>query len=172
MNSITEQIKQQISITMMLERYGLDAPRRGAILCPFHKEDTPSLRIYAGGERWKCFGCGRGGSVIDFVMELFHINFRQAVIRLDNDFRLGMTEKKEDGRETSKMRLEAAKRAKEHEEFNQEYNRLWGRYALIDRFLSQHSPSEETGGDYGALMGELDRLWYQIDRMNDQKDRR
>lgn len=35
---------------------------------------------------------GKGGSVIDFVMDLFDLSFRQAVLRLNLDFRLGLTD--------------------------------------------------------------------------------
>lgn len=36
-------------------------------LCPFHTEKTPSFTV--SKERYKCFGCGKSGDVIDFIME-------------------------------------------------------------------------------------------------------
>ena len=47
---------------------------------------------------------------------------------------------------------------------------MWKRYAIIDRFLSTHLPEEESGGAFGALLGELDRLWWRIEEMT-QKGR-
>lgn len=45
----------------------------GTGICPLHQEDTPSFGVYTGKggvERWKCFGCGRGGDVFDLLMAL------------------------------------------------------------------------------------------------------
>lgn len=50
--------------------------------CPFHNDGSPSLTIYKGGRRWYCFGCGKGGDVIDFVRELHQVEFRQAASML------------------------------------------------------------------------------------------
>lgn len=50
--------------------------------CPFHNDRSPSLSIYSGGKRWYCFGCGKGGDVIDFVRELHQIEFRAAAAML------------------------------------------------------------------------------------------
>lgn len=50
--------------------------------CPFHKDGSPSLYIYKGGRRWYCFGCSKGGDVIDFVRELHQVDFRSAASML------------------------------------------------------------------------------------------
>lgn len=56
----------------------------GFICCPFHKEKTPSMKIYEG-KRYFCFGgCGTGGDTIDFVMKLFNIDFIKAVKKILN----------------------------------------------------------------------------------------
>lgn len=48
-------------------------------LCPFHGEKTPSFIVSPERQIWKCFGCGKGGSVIDFVMEYEHVDFVEAL---------------------------------------------------------------------------------------------
>jgi len=48
-------------------------------LCPFHEEKTPSFHIYSEQNRFKCFGCGRGGDVINFVEELQDLSFIEAI---------------------------------------------------------------------------------------------
>lgn len=69
------------------ERYGLYIARGGYISCPFHAEKTPSLKLYdTPGRGFYCFGCGAGGSVIDFAMQLFGLDFRAATVRLASDF--------------------------------------------------------------------------------------
>ncbi len=51
-------------------------------LCPFHREKTPSFMVSPERQSFHCFGCGKGGSVIDFVMEHDHIDFVEALEEL------------------------------------------------------------------------------------------
>lgn len=46
--------------------------------CPIHDDRTPSFYIYEGDRRWHCFGCGRGGDVLDFIRELHGVGLREA----------------------------------------------------------------------------------------------
>ena len=48
-------------------------------LCPFHSEKTPSFTVSPGKQIFKCFGCGRGGSVFNFVMAKENATFPEAV---------------------------------------------------------------------------------------------
>ncbi len=52
---------------------------RGFACCPFHKEKTPSFNVNEKKNLWYCFGCGEGGSVIDFVMKLNNYSFIEAI---------------------------------------------------------------------------------------------
>jgi DNA primase len=47
-------------------------------LCPFHGEKSPSFYIFAGGQRFHCFGCGASGDVLDFVMAFHGVRLREA----------------------------------------------------------------------------------------------
>src|SRR2546423_15357534 len=47
-------------------------------LCPFHDEKSPSLNVRPSHGTFHCFGCGEGGSVIDFVMKIEHLGFVEA----------------------------------------------------------------------------------------------
>ena len=51
-------------------------------LCPFHSEKTTSFSVSADKQIYKCFGCGKGGGAINFVMELDNLPFRDAVALL------------------------------------------------------------------------------------------
>jgi DNA primase len=51
-------------------------------LCPFHQEKTPSFYVNPDKQTFYCFGCGRGGSVFQFVQEYEHVDFPEAVRRL------------------------------------------------------------------------------------------
>ena len=58
-------------------------------LCPFHSEKTPSFAVNADKQIYHCFGCGKGGGAISFVMEIENVPFRDAVEVLAR--RAGMT---------------------------------------------------------------------------------
>ncbi len=44
-------------------------------LCPFHKEKTPSFIVSPEKQIYHCFGCGKGGNVIGFLMEIEKISY-------------------------------------------------------------------------------------------------
>ncbi|MFA4986000.1 MAG: DNA primase [Candidatus Brocadiia bacterium] len=48
-------------------------------LCPFHKEKTPSFHVFPEDQRFKCFGCNKGGSIFHFAMEYNRLSFPEAV---------------------------------------------------------------------------------------------
>lgn len=133
MNDLAGEIKRLLPAREVFEHYGFTPDRSGFIQCPFHRGDRhASLKIYDGDRGWHCFGCGLGGSVIDFAMHYFDIPFREACLRLNEDFRLGLSDQKPDRAELSarlKARQEEAeKREREREEKDAmaaEYRRWW-----------------------------------------------
>ena len=48
-------------------------------LCPFHNEKTPSFSVSIDKQIYHCFGCGKGGGVINFIMEAEQLSFPEAV---------------------------------------------------------------------------------------------
>ena len=47
--------------------------------CPFHSEKTPSFHVVPDRQMYKCFGCGKGGGAVNYVMELENLPFKDAV---------------------------------------------------------------------------------------------
>ena len=85
----TDLIRSAVSVPDAARFYGYEPNRAGFICCPFHSEKTPSMKLYR--RRFKCFGgCGQSGDVIDFVSRILNLPFRDAVARLNADFRLGI----------------------------------------------------------------------------------
>lgn len=109
MIDLADQVKSLVTIREVAEHYGFYPNRAGYICCPFHREKTASLKLYPDGRGWCCFGCHAGGTVIDFVMKLFDIPFRQAILRINADFALGLTWDKPDPAVRSAI-LEARRR--------------------------------------------------------------
>ena len=86
----TDIIKSQINMIDICKTYGFNIHRGNFICCPFHNEKTPSLKLYDGNRGFYCFGCGEHGSVIDFVMRYFGLDFKSAISKLNDDFCLGL----------------------------------------------------------------------------------
>jgi DNA primase len=74
-NRIDEVVGEYVA----LRRAGADSLKG---LCPFHDEKSASFHVRPAHGTFHCFGCGEGGSVLDFVMKIEHIGFVEAVERL------------------------------------------------------------------------------------------
>ncbi|MFV0477648.1 MAG: CHC2 zinc finger domain-containing protein [Parahaliea sp.] len=84
-------IKQDISLLRLVESQGYQVTRQGkdsVVRCPFHEDKTPSCVISPKTNLFNCFGCGAGGSVIDWVMKTQSVSFRFACEILQKDLGL------------------------------------------------------------------------------------
>lgn len=71
-------------------------------LCPFHNEKTPSFSVSAEKQIYHCFGCGKGGGVINFIMEIEGLGFHDAVSFLAR--RVGMPPPEDGSSEETRSR--------------------------------------------------------------------
>ena len=79
-----EEIREKTDIVSVISEY-IDLEKKGNNylgLCPFHNEKTPSFNVNPEKDFYHCFGCKAHGSSIDFVMEMDHLDFQQAVQKL------------------------------------------------------------------------------------------
>ena len=79
--SFAEKVKQQADIVRVVGEY-VRLKKSGANftgLCPFHAEKTPSFAVHPTKQIYHCFGCGKGGDVFSFVMEMDKCQFPEAV---------------------------------------------------------------------------------------------
>ncbi|MGH9771185.1 MAG: DNA primase [Candidatus Acidiferrales bacterium] len=79
--SFAERVKQQADIVRVIGEY-VRLRKTGqnfSGLCPFHQEKTPSFAVHPTRQIYHCFGCGAGGDVFKFVMELEKLTFPEAV---------------------------------------------------------------------------------------------
>ena len=107
---IFAEAKRRVSMPEAARAYGFPPNRAGFIRCPFHPDLSPSLKLWQ--DHWHCFGCGAGGSAVDFAAGLFGLTPREAVGRLDRDFGLGLSP---DRKETAEERQAAERRRQERE---------------------------------------------------------
>ncbi len=68
-------IEDVISAYVRLKKSG----RSSTGLCPFHNEKTPSFHVSADKQLYHCFGCGEGGTVINFIMKAENLDFVDAL---------------------------------------------------------------------------------------------
>ena len=79
-------------------------------LCPFHNERTPSFAVNPAGQFYHCFGCGKGGGVINFIMEVENLSYPDAVAFLAKRAGMQMPEDSFDRDAKKRSRLLAANR--------------------------------------------------------------
>ncbi|MGH9862994.1 MAG: DNA primase [Candidatus Acidiferrales bacterium] len=79
--SIAEKVKQQADIVRLVGDYvRLKKSGQNFLgLCPFHSEKTPSFAVHPLKQIYHCFGCGAGGDVFKFVMEMEKVDFPEAL---------------------------------------------------------------------------------------------
>ena len=102
-----ERIKDANDITSVVSSY-VSTKRAGhdsVCLCPFHSEKTPSCHIYSDTQSFYCFGCGAGGSVIQFIMLMEHLDFQESIRFLAQRAGIPMPEDSYDRTADTKQRL-------------------------------------------------------------------
>ena len=72
----SEELKQTTSMRDVLDRYGVKVGRNGMCCCPIHGERHASMKVYPDG--FKCFACGAGGDIFDFVEAMENVDFKTA----------------------------------------------------------------------------------------------
>lgn len=106
---IIEEIKSRSDIVKVISGY-IKVQQSGINykgLCPFHGEKTPSFYINTSKQIYKCFGCGEGGDVINFVMKIENLDFMDAVKLLAKECGIEINTNMD---EQSKIRMEKIKK--------------------------------------------------------------
>ena len=106
---IIEEVKSRCDIANTISEYMNIKPSGSNYkgLCPFHGEKTPSFYINTSKQIYKCFGCGEGGDVINFVMKMENLDFIDAVKLLANKHGIEINTNMD---ENTKQRMEKSKK--------------------------------------------------------------
>ena len=103
--SFIEQVRNSISIVDLVSGY-VRLQKKGkdhAALCPVHHEKTPSFLVSESKGIFKCFGCGVGGDIFEFVMLLENLTFPESVQHLAERYGIALPQaSKESGQATEK----------------------------------------------------------------------
>ena len=81
-----EAVRMNVTARVVAEHYGLKVNRNKMACCPFHSDQTPSMKI---DRRYYCFVCGEKGDAVDYVAKLFGISLKDAAIKICEDFGTG-----------------------------------------------------------------------------------
>jgi len=103
-----QEARTRIDLAEVVQTAGVELTLRGSRhvgLCPFHAEKTPSFFIFPNN-RYKCFGCGEYGDVIDFVQKHYGLSFPDALKHL----------RIETGKLTPRAKEQMKKRQRERQE--------------------------------------------------------
>jgi len=84
MSQEIDAIKSRLNIVDLIGEYVRlqKAGNSWKACCPFHNEKTPSFTVSEDKQFWHCFGCGKGGDVFTFLMEIEGLTFREALENL------------------------------------------------------------------------------------------
>ncbi len=82
-DEIVHEVRTRSNIVETINFFGIQLKKSGSAAwkacCPFHNEKTPSFTVNENTQRYKCFGCGKGGDVFRFVMEQQSVDFPHAI---------------------------------------------------------------------------------------------
>lgn len=90
-----QKILDAAQIAEVIQEY-VPLKRRGVNLlglCPFHNEKTPSFTVSPAKGMFKCFGCGKGGNVVNFIMEHEHLGYPEALRFLARKYHIEIEER-------------------------------------------------------------------------------
>jgi len=103
-----EQLKSSVDIVKVVGEYvrlrRIGSTGRYLGLCPFHQEKTPSFNVNQSRQFYKCFGCGVGGDVLKFVMEVDGLTFPETLKLLSERNGIPMPQRPEYSDSDSKLR--------------------------------------------------------------------
>ena len=173
-----DEINARVPMLEVAQRYGIGINRAGYACCPFHTEKTPSLRVYPGAGGWYCYGCHKGGDVIDFTREYFGLTYPQTLVRLNDDFALGLpigrklTAKERRAAEQARMarEREAQAWATQWQEAYREWQQAFDRWLALEQLRETLSPKrmgDPFTAAYAYTMYKLPEARYEVERTED-----
>ena len=102
-----EEVLRTANVYDVISEY-IDLQKAGSnykALCPFHSEKTPSFMVSPQKNIFKCFGCGKSGSAVTFLMEYEGISFGEAIIKLAQKYNIKIKYTKDQEEQKEKNEL-------------------------------------------------------------------
>ncbi len=161
-DEVIEEVLRRTDIVQTVQQY-VTLKRAGANmkgLCPFHNEKTPSFNVHPTKGIYKCFGCGAGGNVIGFLMDIEGWNFPETVRHLAERNGIEIPEETSEESEEAQRRREGKKLYFQIMSLAQKFfeDNLWsadGKAAQL--YLSERGIDEDTARTFA--MGYAPQGW-------------
>ncbi|MBS3806765.1 MAG: DNA primase [Bacteroidales bacterium] len=191
----TERIIETAEIADVIQDF-VNLKKRGTNylgLCPFHSEKTPSFTVSPSKGIFKCFGCGKGGNAINFIMEHEHLSYPEALRYLAKKYNIDIKEKELTAEEVEEKNVRDsllivtnfAKKHYIHNLFHQEEGKKIGlsylqergiREDMIERFELGYSLDQWEGFTRAAIQKGfkqeyLEKAGFTIAKENKRYDR-
>ncbi len=152
-----DDLKNRADLVRIIQPYAQDLKKKGAnwmACCPFHQEKTPSFSVNPSKGFYKCFGCGKGGTAFNFLMEMEGLNFPEAVKRVAEISGVMLPEPVDDAsyERSKKKREEAKKIADQIIELNQIALDFW------EAELQKKNAKAKAAREYLASRGISDEV--------------
>lgn len=152
-DDIIESVREANDIVDLIGTY-VRLNKRGSNyvgLCPFHNEKTGSFSVSKSKQMYKCFGCGKGGNVITFMMEYENMTFPEAVKELAGKAGIVLPQEEDDNGEARRKASEREKLLDINKEAATYYYKLLrmpeGRIGY--EYLKNRALSDETMKNFG-----------------------
>jgi DNA primase len=124
----TARIEEVVGDFVQLKRRGVNMQG----LCPFHNEKTPSFNVNPARNIYKCFGCGKAGNSINFIIEHEHVSYPEALRYLAKKYNIEIEETYQESKE-------------EYEQEQKEKEGLYVIHEFAQKFFSQMLRENEEG---------------------------
>jgi DNA primase len=124
----TARIEEVVGDFVQLKRRGVNMQG----LCPFHNEKTPSFNVNPSRNIYKCFGCGKAGNSVNFIMEHEHVTYPEALRYLAKKYNIEIEETYQENKE----------------EYDQEQKEKEGLYVILEfaqKYFSKMLSDNEEG---------------------------
>ena len=155
--NVFQAVKQSLTTRQVAEAYGFQVKRSGMMLCPFHKDKNPSMKV---DKRFHCFGCGEDGDVIHFSAKLFALGLRDAAIKLADDFSISYENNwgRASPKEPMKVKMIQIKQKQQEEK---EYYQILSEYFhILKEWKNIYAPKSENEEWHPFFMEALEKSSY------------
>ena len=144
------EIKNRISMPEMMRYYGFEMNRSNRIRCPLH--GGRDFNCGVKDTYIHCFVCGETADQISFVQKYFGLNFKDAIVKINEDFSLGLPigqkidrrKQLEMGRIAFERKRKAEQRQKERQQVEDAYWAAFDKWKRLDDNKRNYAPKSPT----------------------------
>lgn len=160
----SNEIKNRVTMPDVVTRYGFKVGQNRRIPCPFHNGEDYNLGYKA--DFFKCFVCGVSGDVITFVQKYHGLSFSDTLVRMDEDFHLGLgvgeylreRERLYQAQKAFEARHERKLKKMSRDRVEKAYHDAYDEFARLDRQMIDYRPKSEEEEPHPKFLEALQKI--------------